>query len=347
VLLFRHLARESPAQLQYRAHEAASAGNWGAALRYWRQMNSTEAATSATHLGEARACLALGRALQAESSLRRAIKSGPSDPDPWRLLLEILRVEDRTVEALDLGWKASTSVRPDARPTMLLELTESLLADLPDELVRATLGRWVEADPADVDARVALLQRIGTQPRAADPDRASLLAQLEGLLAAHPGHIGARDALVTALADAGEPVRGRPLLEGWPEAARDARYWRLEGRWELEYDHNPEGAVTALRNALAEMPQDWRSWYRLARALRILGRNQESLEAADAAARIREVLDPLALGPRLSGARDHLDQPHVLRDLGELCDHTGLKRLGEAWRDQARIAAETAAANPP
>ena len=126
--------------------------------------------------------------------------------------------------------------------------------------------RWVNADSADVDAQIALWQRMAAEPNAADPDRPSLLAALESLLAKHPNHLGTREALVTALADAGEPDRGRALLDTWPESTRDARYWRLRGRWNLEYDHHPDQAAAAFQTALVELRQDWRSWYRLARA---------------------------------------------------------------------------------
>ena len=65
----------------------------------------------------------LGRATQAELSLHRAINADPSNPEPWRLLLEILRVEDRTLEAQHLGWVAYDQVRPEARRELLRELT--------------------------------------------------------------------------------------------------------------------------------------------------------------------------------------------------------------------------------
>ena len=100
-------------------------------------------------------------------------------------------------------------VLPEARPQLLRELTLAALTDLPDDLARSTLKRWIDADPGDVDARVAFLRRIGAEPRADDPDRESRLVQLRDLLASHPEHVDAREALVTALADAGEPERGR------------------------------------------------------------------------------------------------------------------------------------------
>ena len=347
IVLFGWLVAESPARLRSRAEAATRSGDWTAARGYWRAINATKAARGITHTEEARACLALGLAAQAEHSLHQAITADSTDPEPWRLLLEILRVEDRTLEALHLGWEAYDQVHPEARRVLLRELTLSLLADLPDELVRTTLRRWVEADGADVDARIALLQRIAAQPRAADPDRASLLATLEALLAEHPDHIAAREVLVTALADAGEPRHGRALLDDWPESAHDARYWRLRGRWELEYDHRPDQAATAFQTALAELPQDWRSWYRLARTLHILGRDVEGRQAAETVSRIREVLDPLVLGPRLDAAFDHLDDPVALQDLATLCERAGLTRLAGAWRSLAQITAQPSGSAPP
>jgi tetratricopeptide (TPR) repeat protein len=115
----------------------------------------------------------------------------------------------------------------------------------------------------------------------------------------------------------------------------DARYWRLRGRWDLEYDHRPQQAVAALQTALVDLPQDWRSWYRLARALHILGRADESQQATEAVTRIREVLDPLSLEPRLHAAFDNLDNPAALRDLAAVCKQVGLKQLAEAWLTEA------------
>ena len=114
---------------------------------------------------------------------------------------------------------------------MLREITLGVLADLPDDLVRTTLRRWIDADEDDLDARIALLHRITIQPREADPDRLTLLSELESIVARFPKQTSAREVLVTALADSGEPERGRALLEDWPIDTRDARYWRLRGRW--------------------------------------------------------------------------------------------------------------------
>ena len=340
--LIGRLIPESPARLQAEAESAARAGYWPRALRAWRALNATGAARSATHLEEARSCLALNRAAQAERSLRLAIAADPADPEPWRVLLEILRVEDRTLEAQDLAWEAYARVPPASRRAPLRALTLALLAELPDETARLALRRWVQGDAQDVDARVALLQRIAAQPRGSDPDRDSRLAELETLVAEHPDHLGAREALVTALADAYEPDRGRAVLDGWPgpESARDARYWRLRGRWDLEYDHRPDRAVDAFRKVVAVLPQDLRSWSGLARSLRRTARDAEARQAAETVGRIREVLDPMTLGPSLDAAFKHLDDPAALRDLAVLSGRAGLTRLSDAWRAEARAIAD-------
>src|SRR5262249_34874469 len=81
-VLIGQVIPESPGGLRAAAEAAARAGDWTLALQRWRALNAAGAARAATHLGEARACLALGRAAQAERSLRRAIAVDPADPEP-------------------------------------------------------------------------------------------------------------------------------------------------------------------------------------------------------------------------------------------------------------------------
>jgi tetratricopeptide (TPR) repeat protein len=324
--------------LRSRAEAAARTGDWATTLKIWREINSTDAANGLSHLGEARAALALGRAFQSERALRRSVLADPENIEPWQLLLQILRVEDRTLDASRTGWEAYERVRPDSRPAVLRELTLALLAELPDDDVRRTLHRWIDADINDLDARIALFEQIAIQPRAGDPDRETLLEELETIVAAHPEHVAAREALVTALADAGEPERGRVILGDWPSSSRDSRYWRLRGRWDLEYENRPEEAAAAFRTVLKEMPQDWRTWYRLARALRILRRGEESRQAAETVSRIRGALDPLLLRPLLDESLGHLSEPAAIEQIAGLCKRVGLARLGEAWHGEAQRA---------
>ncbi|WP_165225283.1 tetratricopeptide repeat protein [Aquisphaera insulae] len=315
------------------AEALAKAGDWKAAREAWREINRSPRPDAASYLGEARACLAQGLAGQAEGLLRRAAMADPAAAEPWLLLLEILRVEDRPAEALEIGRQILDALDPASRRELLRELTLAALTEVPDDIARSTLRRWIDADPFDADARVALIRRIAADPRGDDPDRDVRLAELERLAAAHPDHLASREALITALADAGEVDRGRALLDSWPAADRSrARYQGLLGRWELDIERRPERAAEALSRALAEAPHDWRGHYRLARAYQALNRPEDARLEAEAVRRIRELLDPLTLAPQLESALAKPGDPASARTLATLCGRAGLARLADAWR---------------
>ena len=206
------------------------------------------------HLAEARDALKSGHAARAEKALILASKVDPADPEPWLLRLEMLRLEDRQVEAQALGWEAYSAVRGRSRRDVLRAMTLALLADTPEDIARDTLGRWSEADPDDLDAAIALSQRLAASVRGGDPDRSARVASLSRIVAARPDHLNAREALILALADSGEPDRGREALDAWPESSRDARYHRLKGRWALEYDRRYAEAVASFTLAQDALP---------------------------------------------------------------------------------------------
>ena len=317
------------------AEAAGRAGDWAGAAARWEAFHRANRGRGSTRMAEARAALKAGRAAQAERALRRAVDLTPDDPEPWRLWLDLLRVEDRAVEAQSVGWRAYAAVPPAARRGVLRSLTLALLAEPPDDAAVAALDRFIAADPSDLDARVARLRRVPADPRAGDPGRAARAAELEALLARDPGHVDAREALADALAEAGRVDRGRAILDGWPASSRDARFDRLAGRWALEYEHRPDLAVAGFRRALAELPHDARTHYRLARALSASGRPAEARAEADALSRLRELLDPAPLGRRLADDLARLDEPSACLDLADLCSRAGLSRLADAWRREA------------
>jgi Tfp pilus assembly protein PilF len=327
--------RDRPRRLLERAEEATRARDWPKALAAWKDYNRAGGATARTLLAEARADLALDRAADAGRALERVSALDPHLLEAWRIRLDRLRVLDRPLEALRLGQAAGSAVGPESARAILATVTLAALAELPDDEARERLGRWIAADPADLDAKVARLARIAANVHDGDPDRATRIAELTEILGRDPGHVPAREALVVALADAGEVGRGRDVLEGWPESARDARFDRLRGRWDLDYDHNPARAAESFARALVDLPHDWKSHYGLARAYRALGRDQDARSEAEAVARLRERLDPGPLGPRLAGDLARLDDPRALLDLAALCEGVGLANLAESWRREA------------
>jgi tetratricopeptide (TPR) repeat protein len=331
------LAPADPVALRTRAEAAEAAKDWPAALNAWRAINRTKSARGRTLLGEARALLGLDLAGQTEAVLMRATEADPADPDPWRLWLELLRTEGRTVDALRVGRAAYGAVGPDAKRSILRELTLALLLSddasdsLLDDHALARLDRWVAADPDDANARVAQHRRVAEQPRPGDPDRASWIATLEEIVAHDPHQIQAREALITALADAGEFDRGQSLLDQWPEADRNARYHRLAGRWDLEYGHDPARAAASLEAALADLPHDWKARSMLARVYQMLKRPDDARREAARVASLRELLDPATLVPRLATDFGRPDDPRSRVDLASLCTRAGLDFLADAW----------------
>jgi thioredoxin-like negative regulator of GroEL len=323
--------RDRPRRLLEAAEAATLARDWPKAASLWSEINRASGATARTLLAEARADLEIDRAADASRALERASTADPTRPEIWKARLDWLRVLDRPLEALQLARKAEETVKADEFRPILASATLAALAELPDDEARDRLNRWIKADPDDLDARVALLSRISNNPHLGDPDRASRIVELTAILDRKPEFLAAREALLLALADAGDPDRGRTILEAWPEPGRDARYFRLKGRWTLDYDRKPDLAAKAYNRAVLELPHDWKSHYGLARAYRALGREPEARAEADAVARLRERLNPSTLAPRLTGDLSRLEDPRSLLDLASLSKSVGLTWLAEAW----------------
>jgi tetratricopeptide (TPR) repeat protein len=342
-----YLSRGGGRSPKARAEAAVKAKDWETALALWRKVNASAEASGEAFFQEGRACLALGRAAQAEDVLRRAVAAEPEDARAWQLLAMIYRFEDRQIDSMNLLRKALESIAPADRANLLLEVTMTILTDLPDDVARSTLQRWLAADPADVEAEAALLRRIGSDPRSEDPDRQARLDRLEELNARHPDRPNVREALAITLADGRDDNDFRAVLDSWPADARDARYWRLKGRLYLDVDRRPEPAADAYRRSLAETPHDWRSHYGLARALMQLNRPEEAANEARTVSRIREAIDPLTLGPSLDAIVTHLDREAARASFADLCARVGLDRLAQAWRSAPAPAPAPAPASSP
>ncbi len=330
--------RDRPSRLLAEARAATDADDKPRAMAAWHAWNETKDRSAATLLVEAQLAGDLNRGEDSERIARQATRLDPASTAAWTLRINRLRVLDQPVAALDLGLSALSGLRTvEARRAVLKATTLATLAEVPDAEARSQLDRWIAADPADADARVARLSRIAANPHPGDPDRAARIVELQGIIARQPEHVAAREALTVALADSGEVERGRAVLANWPEPARGAQFDRLQGRWDLEYDHQPARAAGRFHRALLATPHDWKSHYGLARALRILGRTDDAKAEALSVARLRERLDPALLGPRLTTDFARIDEGSApeaaaaMADLAALCRSVGLIPLADAW----------------
>ena len=360
-----------PARLLAEARAATSKGDRAGACAAWHAWNATDGATAATLLVEAQLAADLNRGRDAERIARQVIQLDASSASAWTLRINRLRVLDQPIEALTLGLSALGGIRSaEFRRAILKATTLATLAEVPDADARGQLDRWIAADPADLDAQVARLTWIAANPHPGDSDRAIRIVELQGIVAGHPDHVAARDALGVALGDSGEVARGQAILDGWPldqpashrlgapgGQDRGYRFDRLQGRWDLEFNHQPGRAAARFRAACLVAPHDWKSHYGLARALQATGHAPEARAEALAVTRLRERLDPATLGPRLTTAFAQLDggtasqAAGAMADLAALGRSVGLVELADAWDQAARggpaSGAQASLAPPP
>ena len=334
---------DRPDRFVAEAHAATEARDWPRAYAAWHSWNATGAGTAATWLLEAQLAADLGQSRSAALLAERVNQIDPTQLGAWTIQLNRLRVLDHPAEAFRVGLKAWGRLRtPDDRRQILQATTLATLAEVPDAEARTQLDRWIVADPDDLDARAARLSRIAANPLPEDPDRETRIARLQANLDSHPDQTATRTALLVALADSGAVDRGRALLTSWPKSSRDDRFDRLQARWDLEYDHQPARAVAGFRRALLATPHDWRLHYGLARALRTLGQTDEAEAEALAVIRLRERLDAIPLGDRLTANFTRLDEgstPAIhaaATDLAALCRSVGLTDLAQAWDRASR-----------
>ena len=97
---------------------------------------------------------------------------------------------------------------------------------------------------------------------------------------------------------------------------------------------------------LVDFPHDSRVHCPACQALQILNRTDEAHREAETVGRIRELLDPLTLGPQLGAALSDLDQPAAPQTLAQICDRVGLTRLAGCWREAGGAPQTDAAVTP-
>ena len=320
-------------KLRLAIEKTAKANQFAESEKAWQKLSIArpESVTAKDRVAWATAALRADHPGAALSILDQWKSASPEMPDGWLLLLDLLRVlGDADQFSSELNALLQT---PVARRTssVLSSATLGLLTDLDQSDVRSRLKKWVEKEPDQPLAQAALLLRYATNPLPDDPSRDVRLQEARELLQRFPQSLMARSALVETLFNSGLYEEAAEALEGWPQAGRNSTAWhRLQGRRLQDQDQNPAAAVTEFQQVLKSMPHDWKTRYRLARALKASGSPDEANLQARRMTEIREMLEPTALEPILKRAIPK-GRPPEPSPLIELLQRLQLHELAKSW----------------
>jgi len=316
--------------------EAEKVRNWIEASSLWDryELEYPENLTSEDFVRRARCELVLNRPATAQKMLDRWKSFDRRDPSGWQISVELRRalgdmdgVNRQIREALRDA---------DARrlPSFLTVSTFGLLTVMDPAESRSRLERWAKTEPDSPLSRTWLIQRSLEEVDATGQLGAETLQQARELAKKWPGDSEIRRVLVEALFVQGDYESIRQEMKQWPaDDSRDAVGWlRLEGRRLLEIEKDAAGAVPLFESVLTRMPQDWRSRYRLSRALAGAGRAAEARKEATRTVEIRELLEPASLEPVLKEAFPRGKPPNPVK-LIVFLQKIEQVELAQAWQD--------------
>ncbi len=264
--------------------------------------------------------------------LQEWVEKSSDTPEGWIIMLDLLRVlglGDRIIEAHDQILSNQVARRS---PTVLMTLTLGLLTDLEPEQLRQRLQKWVAAEPGEAIAQAALLQRYNENPLPEDPSRDDRLQVCMNLLDRFPTSIETRIAFVELLLTSGQYDEAGEALKQWPAQVKESiSHQRLLGRYLQDNLQDHENAILSFQNVLKKATFDWKTRYRLARALKAAGQAEKAMTESARMLEIRELLEPNRLEPIIRQAFPK-GKPPEPKQLVELLDKIGLNALADAWR---------------
>ncbi len=283
-----------------------------------------------------------GRWGLAEEYWKEAIEKDPRIPEAGWALLDLYYVEFREDEAHDLAMRLY-KVEPDPRDraNLLLELIRRE-AQLPDpESIVNMLKEIVAIDPEDLHGQLGLGLAYVKNSRL--ETGLELLREVERK---HPDRVEVWDVLLTAL-ELADPDGLAAALKRIPEKFHsDARFAYFYGRVaqdKLDW----KTAIEAYSRAWESRPYDSRLAYRLSRALRLMGKDDESrsfakqfegrIGAIEAARKqIRDIYVEATSTQNLGV----VSRPSMYEKLASLRERMGRDDEAKRWRE---IAAATSA----
>ena len=271
------------------------------------------------------------RPMQALNILNIWKKKNPENPNGWLLLLDIYRILGQSEEILKVFNELKPYRNVSLSAAVLAKVTLGLITDIDPQEVRSRLESWVRTEQNHASAASALLQRYLDNPLADDPNRDEQLQMGRDLVKRFPESMEARLVLFELFMTSGLSAEASELLQNWPESGRDRiAYYRLTGRFLQDFREDHQSAALAFQKALSQMPYDWKTRYRLARAYKATGREFESRSESVLMLKMRERLEPAVLEPQLNQAFPQ-GQPPVPYQLIALLKDLELLELAEAW----------------
>jgi len=225
----------------------------------------------------ARTAARLGQAKEAETLLRRSLKSRPDSSEAWFQLGRVLS-ERSDVSGAIKAYRASLERNPGARNTQLNLAVLFARSGNESEALKL-YGQILAAHPRYTPA---LLNRARLHERAGRDVLA--VADLEAAMLLAPADSGIRDRLARLLLQQGETDRARVLLsDAVAEQPGDPEVRLLLAETELRAGHRTD-ALRELNRAAALAGDDTALWARLSQGYRNAG---DAAAAAQASSRTR------------------------------------------------------------
>ena len=267
---------------------------------------------------------------QAEACWLEALRLDPQVPEAAWALLDLYYLDGRGDQARRLALKQH-EIEPDPRDRvqLLLELVRQDAEPPSPGSLAARFAPVVRANPADRYTTLALGLALVRNSQTEEG-----LAILEGAVQRWADSRDAWDALLTGLDAASQPQR---LLSTWarvpPEWRNDDRLARHAGN-AAEARADWDTAARAYCRAWGAQPDDLAAAYRLARALRILGRHDQATRCdrfvQTAQAALTELPD---LYRQANAVLDLGLRPHITlcQRLADNREHLGRRDEARAW----------------
>ncbi len=335
----RALIQESPHYGEARLLLARVLGNRGAfaecaevlkGVPFWSAVK-TEALWH-----EANSWLKADHAKDSEDAFRRYLTDDPNHPArPRRVeaeiaLINLLSLQNRWEETRDLIWGAIKNAKGRGREELLVMSLRTFLERSSPKASYETVGRFVAADPTDIEARIALATAANGIGKTEEADE-----QIAVCLKARPEDPKVWKAWLELLRDRSD---AKAITAALVKAPKSLENVVLPFRaFAFLQEEDTTAAADAYEQAVANHPHDPDLQYRLALAARRAGRTEIEARASLRSRALRksreELSDSLLIFVRDFRSLDAppADRATAMNRLAKLCEELGLSRDAMEW----------------